>query len=538
VAVRVHIPLGVLLRRKVPAMLRVSWPKIRRLVRIPLTWALVAFVLIGSAWMLTTPPAGGVDEASHYVRTVGLSQGQLLGDAVDLERPFAGLEGEQLRRVNAEASWFTMPGDRPIPSCHYFLDAARAFDCPRAPAQLEAHREISLHGRSLPGAYAVPAIFSWLGTETVSALAWARVGVMITNLVMVIIVARALGAIWRRTGPPGMSAVVLLALSVTPVVAFFSATLAPSSVEIWSAAAFTAALVAFSQTRSSVWLIVTVALAVFASWTRDLGAIAVGVATLAVIVLEPGIRNWWKEQVNQRRRWLVLGVVSLGVMSALWWQLAFKYPLRPSIGSRRQVFDDGITVLQVLRQGIGLGGWLNTPMDATLEKLWLAGWLIAAGAVLWQVSIRVRWVLTALTLVTGGMGLYLVAMMRAAGFGLQARFLLPLVAVMVIIATTSSTSTSKGRPTVIRQIGLGIIFALIALAHGSALLIAAHRHARGLNGRPIDFSESTWTPPGGWTLSAVMAIIGCLCLAAIPWSPFFQPDKAEIRVTGEHPTLS
>ena len=503
-----------------------------------MTWGLAAFILIGSAWLLTTPPAGGVDEASHYVRTIGLSRGQLFGEAVDPAQPFGGLEGEQLRRVNAEAAWFTLPGNRPIPSCHYFLDAARAFDCPQAPAQPEAHREISLHGSSLPGAYAVPALFSWLGTETISALAWARVGVMITNLVMVIIVSLALGAIWRRTGPPGMSTVVMLALSVTPVVAFFSATLAPSSVEIWSAAAFTAALVAFSRTRESKWLGIAGALAVFASWTRDLGAIAVGMATLAIVVLDPGVRNWWKEKVNQRRRWLVLGVVSLGVISALWWQVAYKYPLRPSIGSPRQVFNDGITVLQVLRQGIGLGGWLNTPMDATLEKLWLAGWLIAAGAVVWHIPVRARWVLTALALLTGGVGLYLVAMMRAAGFGVQARFLLPLVAVVVIIAATSSTSTSQGHPTAMRQIGLGIIFALIALAHGSALLIAAHRHARGLNGSPIDFSESTWTPPGGWTLSAVMAIMGCLCLAAIPWSAFFQPDKAEIRVTGEHPTLS
>ena len=503
-----------------------------------MTWVVAAFLLLGSAWLLTTPPAGGVDEASHYVRTIGLSRGQLFGEAVDPERPFAGLEGEQLRRVNAEAAWFTMPGNRPIPSCHYFLNAARAFDCPQAPAQPEAHREISLHGRSLPGAYAVPAIFSWLGTETVSALAWARVGVMITNLVMVIIVARALGAVWRRTGPPRMSSVILLVLSVTPVVAFFSATLAPSSIEIWSAAAFAAALVAFSRTHSSTWLGIAVVLAVFASWTRDLGAVAVGGATLAIIVLEPGIRNWWKGEANHLRRWLPAGVITIGLVSALWWQLAFKYPLRPSIDSPRQLVDDAFTVLQVLRQGIGLGGWLNTPMDATLEKLWLAGWLIAAGAVVWHIPVRARWVLTALALLTGGLGLYLVAMMRAAGFGVQARFLLPLVAVVVIIATTSSTSTSQGHPTAMRQIGLRIIFALIALAHGSALLIAAHRHARGLNGSPIDFSESTWTPPGGWTLSAVMAITGCLCLAAIPWSAFFQPDKAEIRVTGEHPTLS
>jgi hypothetical protein len=284
------------------------------------------------------------------------------------------------------------------------------------------------------------------------------------------------------------------------------------------------------------------ALAVFASWTRDLGAINVGVALLAVVIIEPGLRTWWKasDSNQQSKRWISLAIVAVGLMSALLWQALFKYPVRPSIGSPRQLIDDAITVLRVLRQGIGLGGWLNVPLDATLETMWLVGWISAVLFALWRLSNRVRLVLVIMAVVTGSAGLYLVAMMRAAGFVLQARFLLPLVMVMVIIIAMSPSSTSSRTASVKVSSSLGrmavlpIVFALVAMAHGSALLIAAHRHARGLNGRPIDFSEAVWTPIGGWTFSAVLTIVGCLCFAAIPWCLNFQQSPKESHVTAEH----
>ncbi|MFM7125969.1 MAG: DUF2142 domain-containing protein [Actinomycetota bacterium] len=497
--------------------------------RSPWLWSALAFAFLGTTWILTTPPAGGVDEISHHIRVVGIAHGQLIGDEVELDRPFALLEGLQLRRVNAESGSFRVPGHLVALSGCNFMDATHPFECAQ-PAPISGEiDEISLHGKSLPGAYVIPAVFGRLGSDSVSALMWERFGMLLQVAVMAVLAAMALRVAWRVSGSPSSAAVALLASSITPVLAFLSGTVSPSAIEIWSALAAAATLIAFARTRSTRWLWTFVAVAVFTSWTRDFGAVVVMVAVVAALMVESDLRAWCR--TSGPRPWITASIVTFGVVSALIWQAIYKYPLRPSIGSPRQVVDDVVTVLRVLRQGIGLGGWLNVPMNSILEGLWLAGWLGSATFIVCRARPLVRLVLLGIGLVIGAAGLYLVAMMRVAGFVLQARFLMPLLMVAVVVAVTSPLR--QGATRVFEPWVLRAVFTVIGLSHVSALLINAHRHARGLNANPIDFSPAVWDPPGGWTLAMVLGSCGGLCVLVIPWC-----RRTRWPVTQEHRTLS
>lgn len=476
--------------------------------------ALAAFLLLGLAWLLSTPPGGGVDEPSHYVRAVGMAHGGLIGGDVDPDRPFENFRGEQLRRVNAESGWFTIPASQPSPNTCNALDASQPFDCP-APTQKTGRLEVvSLHGRSLPGAYVVPALLSRLAVSTWSATVLTRLGMLLQNAVILGVVLCALGVIYRDRRPPPMSVVAIVALSMTPVLLFLSSTMSPSSFETMSAAAFSASLVAAVRTRSTNWLIGSVVLAWITSWARDLGAVAVVVAVVSIAVVETRSRSWWRE--SGRKRWMILGGIGASVATGLLWQAVFKYPLEPSIGSFAQLRQDLATVLRTLRSGIGLGGWLNVPLDPVLESMWFVLLLGAGAIVINKAQKLVQGVLVAQFVVLCGIGLYLVAMLRAAGFGIQARFFMPLLAVAVITIAASASENARHDDERFEPWLWRILLGFVALSHAAALLNAARRNAQGLNGRPLDFSHAVWSPSGGWILSGIIALGGCLLVLTLP----------------------
>ncbi len=480
----------------------------------PAVLTVLSFFLIGFAWLWITPPAGGVDEVSHYVRTVGLAHGQLIGDDVDPTRPLAHLNEQQLLRVNAEAGWFRIPGRSPSPSECNVLDATRPFDCDQTPEVPGTIEEVSLHGRSLPGAYVVPAGFARFGGGMWSTLMLARFGMLVQNTVLFAVIVWALQAIHRRGSGLGQSAIVVLALTATPVLLFLAGTMSPSATEILAVGAFTATLIADARThtRSFIWL--AAFLAVIASWARDLGGPAVLLATLSIAAVEPGLRRWFMNAGI--KRWIPVGIAAVGIATSQIWQMAYKHPLSPEFGSLARVWGDTMLTVTTLRDAVGLGGWLNTRMDPLLETAWVLAWVLLFATLVRRVSPVVRRVIMCQVIVLLLVSVLLIGSLRAGGFGTQGRFLLPFIAISVIILATASSETSVGREGLTRSAVAGVSL-FVALGHVSALVIAAHRHARGLNGSSIDFSQADWSPPGGWVPAGILMVlaVGCLCAGAI-----------------------
>lgn len=468
-----------------------------------------AFLALGFAWLLSTPPGAGVDESSHYVRAVGLGRGHLIGDEVPSDRPFEDFEGERLRRINAESGWFRISGMKPPPNGCNALNAGQPYDCVPSPAIPGSIEAVSLHGRSLPGAYVVPALASLSGKGTVSTTFLIRLGMLVQNAALLVVLVLALQTVVRHRELTMVWT--MLGFCLTPVLLFLSATASPSSVETIAVSAFVASTVAAIRSRSVKWLTVGVGLAWVASWSRDLGAVAVVMALGSLFVVESDFGPWLR--TVGRARWLVVAGMSGAVISAGIWQLMFKYPLDIDIGTPATIWRDSGAVLRTLRLGIGLGGWLNVPMDQLLESVWFLAFLGLFMLSISRVAMVVRWVFLFQGIVLMAVGLYLLTMLRAAGFGIQARFFMPLIAVVVVLLVTQVEFE-----TFIFKAGhWRIAMGFLAVAHTSALLVAAHRHAHGLNGSPIDFGSAVWSPPGGWLWPAFFAVLGGALVASLPF---------------------
>lgn len=474
----------------------------------------LSFFLVGLSWLWITPPAGGVDEASHYVRTVGLAYGQLIGSDVSPTRPLAYLNESQLVRVNAEAGWFRIPGRSPSPSECNVLDATRPFDCVQTPSTSGSVEEVSYHGRSLPGAYVLPAGLAKFGGGMWSTLMLARFGMLLQNTALFAVIVWALRTIHRRGAGLSRHAVALLSLTATPVLVFLVGTMSPSATEILAVGAFTATIVAAARTHSAGFMWSAVSLAVIASWARDLGGPAIVLAALSIAVVEPGLRRWFMDAGS--KRWAPVGIAVLGIVSAQFWQIALKHPLSPEFGSLAQIWRDVLLTVTTLRDAIGLGGWLNTRMDPLIEMVWAVTWVLLCCSLAGSASFVVRRVFMGQIVVVLVVSMLLIGSLRAGGFGIQGRFLLPFVAIAAIMLATSSSGT-RTRSQELSGAGRAGVALFVAVGHMSALLVSAHRHARGLNGRPIDFSQAVWSPPGGWFPAGILALLagGCLCAGAI-----------------------
>jgi len=465
------------------------------------------FVVLGLCWAITTPPGGGVDEPSHYVRMVGLAQGDLFGDPIPLDTPFGDLTGDQLVRVNSEGGLYLLPGTKREPTACNVFDVQIAYSCAPNPVTAEPQVHPSYHARYLPGSYLLPALFSRLGDTTWKTLVAGRVGFVVQNAVLLWVAALALAGWARRYRTVSTGPAVVLALSITPLLMFLSGTLSPSSTEILGVAACAAALLRAFRDGSSRWLWTATACGAVAAWSRDLGGPAVVLAVIVVAMLEPGSRERWRgRRSSDMAAWSVL---ALAVVGAQVWQAVNKASMTPPFGSLAQVWARLGEVAVSARDSLGLVGWLVVPMDGVAELLWTVLLMVGVAMAAVRLQPRARAVAAGLVLVYVLVGVVLSSSMHASGFALQGRYLLPVAAVlvMVLVGYGSTGSLHWG--------WVRVALVVAAIGQFSTLLVSAQRNAIGLNGSAIDFARAAWTPPSGWWVWLVVAALACVGLAAL-----------------------
>lgn len=482
----------------------------------------VAFVVIGLCWTVTSPPGVGVDEPSHYIRIVGMANGQFFGRSVPADRPLSGLAGAQLERVNAESGAFDLPGNQrePLP-CNVF-EPTMPFACAQYPVVAGTAEHVSFHAKYLPGAYVLPTVLARFGSSMWRTLLLARLGFLIQNTVLFAVTLLALRrrrAAEGRVGS-GRPALALLALSVTPLVAFQVGTIAPSATEVLGVAAFTAALGAVAVAPRP-WRWVALGCGVMACLARDLGVVGVVLAVVAWVVVDPGVRRWWRE----RTRADVIAAVALAVaaLGAVVWQLTMKVALRPRPGPLAELWRDLGVIPSLLHQSVGLLGWLNYRLDPFVDAVWSAMWVALLFVVLSQLDRQTRWVFAGFGFVYVALNLVLIDGLRATGFGVQPRFTLSVVAVaVVLLAARASRGTNAPAGVVATDDEIEsvsnrsrdeaggsrwlapVVAVVVAAGHVSALVISAHRHANGIGTGAISFDQPAWSPPGGWNVAMMM----------------------------------
>jgi hypothetical protein len=241
--------------------------------------------------------------------------------------------------------------------------------------------------------------------------------------------------------------------------------------------------------------IAAVALAV----ARPLGPLWLGLAAvvLAVVAGTAGLSAVWRSR--RARAWGGV-IVAVAVVHVGWnlWEAA--YDARHYAGTPTSLpFSEILNTsagkgFELLRQMIGVFGWLDTPAPT----LTLVIWLIALGGVL-GLAIAVtprRWTI-ALGIVAGLVVVLPVLLeawqVREIGFQWQGRYTLPLAVGLPVLAAIA-LSTDSFAHLAQRRIAV-LLGAGLALAQTLAFAQALRRYTVGAHGPIFFFAHAAWEPP-------------------------------------------
>jgi hypothetical protein len=169
----------------------------------------------------------------------------------------------------------------------------------------------------------------------------------------------------------------------------------------------------------------------------------------------------------------------------------------------------------LVRQGMGVFGWLDADMPFAGYLVWTAMALMLLGAALLVGSRHDRSTLAAM--VAAGLVLTVAVaalLMQPIGFLPQARQLLPVVVALPLVA--GEVLFRQGpRFSSLRLGNLIFFFALLGGAvQGLGWYANAHRQAVGVSGPWLFLGQAQWSPPLGWFFWLLAVALGSLALVA------------------------
>jgi len=485
----------------------------------------VLVALLSGLWGLANPPFAAPDEPAHVLRAYAIAHGDLTGKTPtpQQERRLHLTDREdylvvRAPEVYAGASRACFAGHpSATAACLRFGDSERLTD------------QGTYVARHPPGYYALIGPVTWFVPDGSVAVHLMR---LIGALVTAAFVATAITALRRAAAPRVVT--IGLALAITPMVLFISASVNPSALEIAAAIALWVCgfvLVRSAAERVDGHLVTAVGIAgCVLALSRQLGPFWIGLIglTLLGVSSRAGLRNIARS--NRARVWAALIVVSS--LFQVGWDVIVK-----PLDVRRSGHDTAtVAASDILRttagrtfprylEMIGRFGWLDTPAPALT---WVP-WTIALGslvfaAVLWSTrrGVAVLLGLLAATIVVP-VAIEAPTYADAANLTWQGRYTLPLAVGVPILAGGLLWTAERGRRLVTSRLvwGLGAVLAgAQILAFGQNL----RRYTVGADG-PISFwGSAPWSPPLPRLLlivafAAVVVAFFAWLLAAVPASP-------------------
>jgi hypothetical protein len=480
----------------------------------PRRLVLAGWTLLALAWLVANPPFGGPDEASHYLRSLQVGRGHLITQA----RPGAA-RGETERQVawNRQFTYamHVPPGMAPHDYECWTSDRradAGCLDGFRPPKR--AFTTTAPVGNYQPLPYLLPGLATRAAHSPAGALRLARALNALLSLALLYI---ALRMAWS----PDVGPISLLGLlvAVTPMAIFCASMLTGSGPEIaagiafaasalrlrrdescarsfnvWAAVGATGAVLALSRTSGPIYLVL-IALAVFAlggaghAWRFLRGRAAIAVAAVTAIVAAVVLNRVWEHAHGAHA---VTGFANL-----------------------RAVLDDAVGEWwRASSELIGKFGYLEYRLPAIVYVVWFAAGFALIAVALRAARRRERLVLAAAVAAAALLPMLLwVYAIRQTGFGLQGRHVLPLLAVVPLIAGDLVREHAAELSERLRRGLVSAIPPAVAAVHLLAFYWAARRAAVGTDG-PLVFTHSGWSPPLGWVVWLVVAGLGAALVAA------------------------
>jgi Predicted membrane protein (DUF2142) len=459
----------------------------------------LGFTLLIGAWIAATPPFAAPDEASHYDRAVGISNGVILGPKV-IYGPDPELTPTQQIFINHDTRSVGVPA-RLIPSDVGCIgNKPDVSTCPVA----------TPNGNFPPLGYLLPAAAISVSQDVTTAAWLTRAASALQSIAFLLLAAILL---W---GDSDWSLLGFLA-AVSPMVLFSSSVMNTSGIEIASCLAFAAAALRVTRASAAAPGRVWVAFALSGAVGILTGPIGL-VFALADVVLFAALAGPRRlRELSRTRGFRFSGAVLLAasVVSLVYSRIA-GFAEHFGISPIRQSLHAGLDQLgPVLKGAVGNFGSLTVPLPLAAYLIWwlLVVVLIVAAALLG--TRRDRVILGAVVvLVLAFPVLFWAWIDRYSGFGLQGREVLP---PLMLIPLVAGELVYRNRRTVADQrparLAFGGFVAVIAVFQAYAWWISA-RAAAGTPGTLRFYAHAKWIPPLGWAPWIAAAGVGTVALLA------------------------
>jgi hypothetical protein len=494
-----------------------------------------AYLALALAWAVSSAPFTAPDERAHYLRALGVSGGSLVGPKAVYDDPTQTPETRvwirQLGRAVDVPRGLSPDGwDCPV------LRPVSAACQPDGPGG--GGREVTPVGTYQPAPYLLPAAVVRVGGDAGEADRFGRIALA---LAWGALIGAAALALWA-----GATSLLGLIVAVTPMAVFAGASLSGSGLEIAAAIAFAAALLRLTRDEERpgwVWWLAGIAGVVLAL-SRTVGPLWVLAAAIAAPAIsprrEPGRPASGHEADRpatggpgplwRTRAAIVAGVaIVAAIVANRVWEARYGphadvglSPLRDSLGTGWRQLDG------VLLQSVGKFGALQVDLPAFAYVVW---GLMAAGLVALAVRAGRRRERVVLAVALAGAAvfpvLFYAAVARHAGIPLQGRHVLPLFAIVALLAgeIAHRGRARRSEPAVVadpdppapdRWLLAGFLLAAAAI-QVIAWWENSRRWADGPDG-PVWFLRSpAWSPPAGWVPWLALVVLGAATLAAAPW---------------------
>ena len=465
------------------------------------SWAFVALLAPMLLWSLASPLGSVPDEPSHAIRAAAVVRGQIVTDAWAGDPSKARSDvPAYIARMNTLACFARKPNV--TPAC-----AAPLTGDPDA---------IVITGNS--SGNNSPAYYAIVGLPTL--FLDGDVALYGMRFVNALLCATALAAMFMQLTTLRRSrwAVTGAVVAITPMVLFLSGSINPNAIEVASAGALFATLVALVRTtddRALLWerialILVSLGLLVNTRSISLLWVLVIAGAVLALASVKTPVRLLSRPPI-----WVLIVLSAAVSIAALVWY-AHPTPYAPDLpstqptGSGEALRSMLVRTFEFTSGYVGDFGWLDTPSPAFSVIVWSA--LIVAlivAAFVWG-SGRSRWVAAAF-------GAVMIIVPPAAqailapqlGYIWQSRYMLAML-LCFLVACGLSIDDSVGETAVVgrvRRLAV-VVIVLLAIGHVMSFLWTLRRYVVGINGSlNTMFVNPPWQPPLGWLPLTVLMVV-------------------------------
>ena len=489
--------------------------------RKPLRWAMLAvlpYLVLGLIWVFTNPPDGAPDEHDHLIKALGAGQ-------FDIGVPFAGQPPDDSPAATRNASISRtvtipvqlFPGGFDCLAFH----PERTADClPRTVSTDDG----TIQATATVGAYPV---FFYIPIGMAALLAdspWQafQLGRLVSLLMSTALL---LLAAWQLARWLGRGALLGIAVAITPVALFASATVSTSGVEIMSAIGVASVAVIVSRRPEALadraTLTVLGISAVSLLLSRQLGVATLALAAVVALSRGGGPVVWRELRKGRPALIVTIAAVALAAVTILWWELNFDHPaVTATVASSLSADSWGNFIdmsFNIVRLGIGVFGWADTALPGLVIAMWILLVVAVVGAACFLGSRADAWTLVLSFLYVCVVGYVIQATVFAPiASGIQGRHLIPAFVIVPILAGVVLSEHFAGPATVRARRRLFLfVGVIVGFVQGFSIMFNARRYAVGWDGSVWFLPHALWAPRFGWLPWLLLTLVAAVGLGVV-----------------------